>query len=112
CADVGKIFLQFFLLSYRIVHTLIYSLEKNQIKIRTKKGPKPGCSKNAHFSMLFANGSPRHMGQWSSYFILFIFSLGTSSPASNEDWSKMPVAGVGVKHFKEVPKANRFMYVN
>src|SRR5699024_12379243 len=64
------------------------------------------------FCMLFANGSPRHMGQWSSYFILFAFSLGTSSPASNEDWSKMPVAGVGVKHFKEVPKANRFMYVN
>ena len=29
-----------------------------------------------------------------------------------EDWSKMPVAGVGVKHFQEFPKGNRFMYVN
>ena len=29
-----------------------------------------------------------------------------------EDWSKMPVAGVGVRHFQEFPKGNRFMYVN
>ena len=70
-------FFSIFLLSYRIVHTLIYSLEKNQVKIRTKNGPKPGCSKNAHFAcyLRMALLDIWGNGHLILYFLLLVYSL-------------------------------------